>query len=89
MNNASAMAEPTLDLGVAAPSGLFGGLVYDTLGMPMSLGAAKMMTKSSLLAALDRTLAQLHHEVAPATDPSALIDSMEVVFLIGRFYLIA
>jgi len=54
--------------------------------MPMSLHAATAMTKGSIQAALERTLAQLHHEVAPTADASAAIDSMEVVFLIGRFY---
>ena len=85
-NASSAAAEATLDLGVLVPSGAVGGMVHDTLGMPMSLRAAKAMTKSSIEAALGRTLAKLHHEVAPTGDPRAQIDSMEVVFLIGRFY---
>ncbi|MCM3487147.1 hypothetical protein [Kocuria rosea] len=68
------------------PSSAPGGAVYDTLGMPMSLLAAKAMTKSAVQAALGRTLAKLHHESVSAIDAKALIDSIEVVFLVGRFY---
>lgn len=70
----------------AVSSSAPGGAVYDTLGMPMSLLAAKAMSKSAVQAALSRALAKLHHESVSAIDARALIDSIEVVFLIGRFY---
>lgn len=70
----------------AVSSGSSGGLVYDTLGMPMSLAAAKAMTAHAVQAALVRTLAQLHHESVSSIDATALIDSIEVVFLVGRYH---
>lgn len=70
---------------VAAPVGA-AGVVFDTLGMPMSVTAAKAMTKAGIQAALERAVAKLHHEPVGAVTPSALMDSIEVVFLIGRFY---
>ncbi|WP_298461271.1 hypothetical protein [uncultured Cellulomonas sp.] len=81
-----ANAQPTFDLGVDASAGAVGGVVHDTLGMPMSLRAAKAMTRNSIRSALDRTLAKLHHDVVPGVGAGDPIDSMEVVFLIGRFY---
>lgn len=62
-----------------------GGSVYDILGMPMSVAAAKLMTEAAILAALGRALARLHH-YSPESDASSKIDSIEVVFLVGRFY---
>lgn len=62
------------------------GLVFDTLGMPMSVAAAKTMTRSAIEAALSRALAKLHHESVDSIDATAAIDSIEVVFLVGRFY---
>lgn len=52
----------------------------------MSLAAAKAMTGSAIQAALGRALAQLHHEPVGAVSATAPMDSIEVVFLIGRFY---
>lgn len=62
------------------------GSTYDALGMPMSLAAAKSMTEDAILAALRRTLAKLHHESPELSNNSAKIDSIEVVFLVGRFF---
>jgi hypothetical protein len=86
-NNALAAYERhSQELAVAAPGEVAGGAVYDTLGMPMSLAAAKLMTEGTILAALGRTLAKLHHESPESTNASAKIDSIEVVFLVGRFF---
>ncbi|MBD3778247.1 MAG: hypothetical protein IE923_03145 [Micrococcales bacterium] len=85
-NTSAAPAELTLDLGASMSPGAVGGLVHDTLGMPMSLRAAKAMAKGAIQSALERTLAKLHHDVAPVAGPGGAIDSIEVVFLIGRFY---
>lgn len=71
---------------VAVPGCVPGGIVFDTLGMPMSLSAAKSMTKNAIQSALGRTLAKLHHEPVASIDTGALIDSIEVVFLVARFY---
>lgn len=60
--------------------------MFDTLGMPMSLAAAKAMTSTAIQAALGRTLAHLHHEAVGTVSATAPMDSIEVVFLIGRFY---
>ncbi len=52
----------------------------------MSLAAAKAMTKNAIEAALGRALAKLHHESVASIDTTAAIDSIEVVFLVGRFH---
>ncbi|NSX35176.1 hypothetical protein HTS88_01985 [Pseudarthrobacter oxydans] len=72
----------------AIPAPVIGpnGVIFDTLGMPMSVAAAKTMTKTAIEAALSRTLAKLHHESVDSVDATAAIDSIEVVFLVGRFY---
>jgi hypothetical protein len=86
-NNAVAAYEShSQELAVVAPGEVAGGAVYDTLGMPMSLVAAKLMTEATILAALGRTLAKLHHEPPESTNASANIDSIEVVFLVNRFF---
>ncbi|WP_431891390.1 hypothetical protein [Cellulosimicrobium funkei] len=54
--------------------------------MPMSLAAAKAMTGPAIQAALGRALAHLHHEAVETVSATAPMDSIEVVFLIGRFY---
>jgi hypothetical protein len=75
------------ELLAAAPGEVSGGAaVYDTLGMPMSLTAAKLMTEATILGALGRTLAKLHHESPESINASVKIDSIEVVFLVGRFF---
>lgn len=66
--------------------GVPAGVVYDTLGMPMSLMAAQAMTAGVIEVALGRTLAKLHHEPITSVNPKAPIDSIEVVYLVGRFY---
>ena len=71
---------------VAAPSGVPAGVVYDTLGMPMSLLAAKAMTNGQIQSALGRALAKLHHEPVASISYTALMDSIEVVFLVARYY---
>lgn len=70
----------------AAPDGMLVGVVYDTLGMPMSLLAAKAMTKGQIQSALGRSLAKLHHEPVASISATGLMDSIEVVFLLGRYY---
>lgn len=70
----------------AAPHGVPGGVVYDTLGMPMSLRAAKALSKGQIQSALSRSLAKLHHEPMASIGATTLMDSIEVVFLLGRFY---
>lgn len=52
----------------------------------MSMAAAKTMTKTGIQAALERAVAELHHEPVGAVTPTEPMDSIEVVFLIGRFY---
>lgn len=71
---------------VAVPAGVPAGVVYDTLGMPMSVQAARAMTAGSVQAGLGRALAKLHHEPVSSVSAKAPIDSIEVVYLIGRFY---
>lgn len=83
---AASAANAELDLGGALAPGAVGAVVYDTLGMPMTLRAARKMSKDSIQLALQRALTALHHGVAPAGAPIAPIDSLEVVFLLGRFY---
>lgn len=73
-------------LAAAAPTGVAVAAVFDTLGMPMSLVAAKGMTGTAIQAALGRAIAQLHHEPVGTVSATAPMDSIEVVFLIGRFY---
>lgn len=86
-NNTLSMADGlSQHLAIPASVNVPGGVVFDTLGMPMSLAAAKMMTKTAIQAALSRTLARLHHESVDSIDATAAIDSIEVVFLVGRFY---
>ena len=84
MSASAANAE--LDFGGELAPGAVGAVVYDTLGMPMTLRAAREMSKDSIQAALQRALSALHHGVAPAGAPTAPIDSLEVVFLLGKFY---
>lgn len=52
----------------------------------MSLAAAKAMTGAAIRAALERAVAQLHHESVGTVNATAPMDSIEAVFLIGRFY---
>jgi hypothetical protein len=70
----------------SAPRGVPGGVVYDTLGMPMSLRAAKAMSKGQIQSALGRSLAKLHHAPIASISATSLMDSIEVVFLLGRYY---
>lgn len=71
---------------LATLAGVPGGVVYDTLGMPMTLLAAKAMSKGQIQSALSRSLAKLHHEPVSSVSPTGLMDSIEVVFLLGRYY---
>lgn len=88
MTNSSLAVVDGSNQHAAAPvsTGAVAGLVFDTLGMPMSVAAAKVMSKVAIEAALSRTLAKLHHESVDSIDATAAIDSIEVVFLVGRFY---
>jgi hypothetical protein len=85
-NGMLAVAGGSEHAGAPASVGSVDGLVFDTLGMPMSVAAAKTMTKPTIEAALSRALAKLHHESVDSLDATAAIDSIEVVFLVGRFY---
>jgi hypothetical protein len=81
-----ASTERSTRLVSAKPTSSTSGEVYDILGLPMSLAAAKAMTKSAIQSALGRAFAKLHHESVADIDVSAVIDSIEVVFLMGRYY---
>lgn len=60
--------------------------VFDASGMPMSLAAARSMTDAAIEAALVRVAAKLRFDPDEAAEPTEALDSIEVAFLIGRFY---
>lgn len=75
-----------LDFGGALAPGTVGAVVYDTLGMPKTMRAARAMSRDAIEVALRRALNDLHEGVSSSAEPTAPIDSIEVLFLIGKFY---
>lgn len=71
---------------LADPSSAAGDAAFDALGMPNTVAAAKCMTLGMIEAALVRAIAELHHEPIAAVSATAPIDSLEIVFAMGRFY---
>lgn len=75
----------TLDIPTGAAVTAVGNTAYDALGMPRTLRAAKSMTSTAIIAALEHALMALRRSAEPIS-AYAPIDSLDVVYLLGKFY---